>query len=59
MSFTRISCEDLECVLSQVVACEGESPTTIELYTLLRFASANEEPVYLDANDLSILESYM
>lgn len=59
MSFIRIGFCDLEAVVGQVRESEGESPALIELETLLRFAEANEEPIYLDAHDLSVIESYL
>jgi hypothetical protein len=59
MSFVRVNYEELDEILSQVKECEGESPITIRLDCLLRYASGNEEPVYLSAEDLEGIESYL
>ena len=49
----------VEAAVQQVVECEGESPITIELSTLLRLAEANEQPISISGDAAAVLESYM
>jgi hypothetical protein len=59
MSFVRLSFDIVESAVEQVKECEGECPAVEELSTLIRYASDNEEPIYVSAEHLAVIESYL
>ena len=59
MSSVLIDYDIVEAAVQEVYACDGESPTTTELFMLLRYAAQNEQPISVCARDLEVLESYL
>jgi len=59
MSYVLIDYDIVQAAVQEVIACEGDSPITTELSTLLRYACNNEQPISVSAQDLMVIESYM